>query len=145
LRPILARAPTIARDTALVGRWIRTAGDETVLRRDPESTAVVLAELPRSTAMRVLAAGGDWLRVGLPDGTFGFMPARAAEDANPPLRRTVLAAQVSILAQPDSLAPVIDTLKAGESLAVHGRFRDFYLVRVRDIPVGWIAADDESS
>jgi hypothetical protein len=144
LRPIRARVPAIARDTGLVGRWIRTAGDETVLRREPDSNAVVLSELPRSTAMRVLAAGGDWLRVYLPDGTFGFVPARAAEDANAPLRNTVLAGRVSILAQPDSLAPVIDTLNAGESLAVHGRFRDYYLVRVRDIPVGWIAADEDS-
>jgi len=144
LRPIRASVPAVARDTALVGRWIRTAGEETVLRREPEASAVVLAELPRTTAMRVLAAGGDWLRVSLPDGTFGFVPARAAEDANAPLRRTVLAGQVSILAQPDSMAPVIDTLSAGESLAVHGRFRDFYLVRMRDIPVGWIAADGEA-
>jgi murein DD-endopeptidase MepM/ murein hydrolase activator NlpD len=142
VRPVIASLPPPSRDSVLVGRWIRTSARETTLRQRPDSESSEVARLPRSTAMRVIGAADEWLRVSMPDGTFGFLPADAAEEATAPLRRTVVADGVAVLAKPDDTSPVIHHLDAGQSLEVHGLFRDFYLVRVRDIPIGWVAADD---
>lgn len=142
VRPLPTRLADVGSDTLLVGRWTRTATAETLVRSSPTGTGDVVTRLPRGTAMRVVAAADAWLRVHLPDGSQGYVPARVAEDAVRPLRGTVVANGGQLRAVPADDAPVIDFLDAGERVAVHGLFGDYLLVRASDGPQGWIPVSD---
>lgn len=137
VRPVSARLPDVSRDTALVGEWMRTAGGETVVRAAPGESRT-LARLPRNTAVRVVAASADWLRVVLPDGSVGFVTARATEDADAPLEQTVVASESPVRSAPAAGAPVVATLASGATVNVHARFGDYVWIRSVDGPSGWI-------
>lgn len=142
VRPVRADPPALSDDTALVGRWIRTAAAETSLREAPASDAATTVRLPRSTAMHVLAANAAWLRVRLPDGSMGFVAARGTEGTDAPLRSTILADVAEIRSHPAIGAPVVDRLARGQRLDVQGRFGPFLLVRTDEGARGWLAEAD---
>jgi hypothetical protein len=100
----------------------------------------VLAELPRNTAVRVLAAGADWYRVALPDGRVGYVTAAATESADRPVNVAVLDAPAATLALPAPDADVIEELGTGMSLDVLGRFGEYLLVQRPGGPA-WLAPE----
>lgn len=137
VRPLRGDVPELSADTALVGQWIRTAPSETPVLASP-GTGQTLARLPGNTALRVLAANATWLRVQLPDGTGGFITARAAEAADEPLERTTVAQQSIVRSSPGPAGTVVATLASGAWVAVYGRFGGYVLVRSEGGVRGWI-------
>jgi murein DD-endopeptidase MepM/ murein hydrolase activator NlpD len=131
----------LAVDTAVFGDWTRTAGEGVRLRTAPDDDAHAIAELPRHTALRVIGGAGGWFRIALPDGTHGFVAARLTEDADRPLRNTVLAQAVDLTAAPAPGAAVIINLVPGDAVPVIARFGDYLLVRKDGLPHGWLPAD----
>ena len=137
VRPLRGDLPELSVDTARVGQWIRTVAAETPVLASPGNGAT-LARLPRNTAMRVLAANASWLRVQLPDGTGGYVTARTGEAADQPFDRTIVAQPSVVRASPGPAGTVVATLASGASIAVHGRFGEYVLIRTEGGARGWI-------
>ena len=122
-----------------LGSWARTTQSDIRLRVAPTQRASVIDELPRHTALRVLAGTGDWYRVRLPDGRSGYVAARLTESVDVPVRTEVLSRAVSIQAHPTVTGSRVRTLAPGSPLAVLGRFGDFLFVRDDEGRPGWTA------
>ena len=142
VRRIDTSPPELDVDTSVIGEWTRTARDDINVRVSPETGADLLAELPRHTALLVMAGAGDWYRVALPDGRVGFVAARLVEQAERPLRREVLAAARPVRVRPALGAVPIDSVAAGESVDVLGRFGEFLYVQAGSELTGWMDGED---
>jgi murein DD-endopeptidase MepM/ murein hydrolase activator NlpD len=131
-----APAP-LGRDSALVGRVLRTASAST-LRGGPATRFAGLWTVPaRTTVIVDGAASGGWTRVRFPDGRGGYLPASAIEASDAPFGRQRLAAATTLRVRPDPGAPPIDVLEAPAEVGVLGRFGAFALVEV-DGSRGWV-------
>ncbi len=138
VRPLGRSLPELRVATDVIGAWTRTASEGARLRASPQPSAAVLAELPRHTVVAVTAGTGDWLRVRLPDGGTGFLAARLTEAASDPVRREVLDAPLPVRVEPSLRAAVMDSVPAGVTVDVLGRFGDFLMVRAAQA-TGWLA------
>ncbi|NNK64473.1 MAG: peptidoglycan DD-metalloendopeptidase family protein [Gemmatimonadetes bacterium] len=130
-------------DLDRLGTWARVVNDGLRLRAAPESGAAVLRELKQHTAVRLLAASGDFYRVELPDGAAGYVSARLTEGVEAPVAETVAATDTEARAHPADGAPVVQFVAAGEALPVLGRFEDFLMVREPSGRRAWVRADTQ--
>jgi murein DD-endopeptidase MepM/ murein hydrolase activator NlpD len=131
----------LAADTAVLGDWVRTPRDAVELRAAPSPRAAPVLGLPRHTAMRVIAAVGEWYRVRLPNGLSGYLAARLIEPAHGAVQTAQVPSSQAVLTRPaEPLAPsdVLAEVGAGDSLAVIGRFREYRLVRTPGGLAGWV-------
>ncbi len=63
-------------DLALLGSRVEPSNDGIRLRASPAMRGEVLMELDSGSSLRVLGVSGDWFRVRLPDGGYGYVAAR---------------------------------------------------------------------
>lgn len=119
--------PPLPGEIAGLGGWARVAGAGSPLRPGPGSGPEV--SLPAGAAVRVAGGSGAWLAVRTPDGRSGYVPRGAAAPATEPLRNQRLDSAAPLLSSPTPGAPVMDSLAAGQEVAVLGRHGDFLLVR----------------
>ena len=124
-----------------LGAWTRTSNDGIKLRSGPSRRASVLVQMDEHTPLRVLAAAGSWYRVRLPDGSAGFVAARLMETASEPLRSQVVAAASSLVSEPVSGAPVMESVEAGTDLSVLGTFEGYLYVQSPGGHTGWMASE----
>ena len=136
-----ATIPTLAADTSVLGRFARVARAPVALRSAPDVRASTLVSLERLTAVRLLGASGAWYRVALPDGTPGWVSARALEPATRPVRSERVTVASAVHDEPMSLASVVDSIGVGAAVPVHGRFADWLLVEAPSGRLGWMAND----
>src|SRR5690606_10594668 len=133
-----AEPPRLAVDTASFGKWTRAARDGIRLRAAPADGAPALAELPRHTAMRVLAGTGSWYRVRLPDGTVGFVAGRLLEQADDAVASERVATTLALRSVPLPDAIVVDSIAPGAEVPVLGRFGAYLFVQAPDGRTGWV-------
>lgn len=129
--------PAIAVDTALLGDWIRTRG-RVNLRAAPGTEAELARTLEPGTVARAAAGAAGWYRVELPDRSVGFLAARLTDPVGRPVDRVRPGEGRPVLDAPTEAAAAIDSLTAGETAPVLGRFEDWLLVAVGDRR-GWVA------
>lgn len=132
--------PGLAVDAAAIGHWRRASADGSRLREAPAERAATLAELPRHTAVRVLAAAGGWYRVRLPDDTHGFIAGAQLEPTDRPIREVPFAV-AEARERPTSDSYIVGEVGPGETVPVLGRFGDYLLVTVNGGQPGWLPAD----
>jgi murein DD-endopeptidase MepM/ murein hydrolase activator NlpD/SH3-like domain-containing protein len=125
-------------DTSVLGRWTRATRDGIRLRNAPAEDAPARAELPRHTAMRVLAATGSWYRVRLPDGTVGFVAGRLLEQADDAVASERVAATLPLRSVPLPGALIVDSIAPGAEVPVLGRFGAYLLVQAPGGRTGWV-------
>jgi SH3-like domain-containing protein len=133
--------PAAPADTSTLGRWARIARGGAELRPAPDDRAARLSALPRYTAVRVMAATGRWLRVALPDGARGYVPASRTEAASRPIRTERPRSAVAVRDRPAAVAAVMDSIGPGEAIPVYGRFGQFLYVHAPGGRAGWMAED----
>lgn len=63
-------------DLSMLGSEVQPGNDGIRLRASPAMRGEVLMELDTGASLRVLGASGDWFRVRLPDGGYGYVAAR---------------------------------------------------------------------
>lgn len=132
--------PRLTADTARLGGWSRSSSAQTLNLRDaPNQGASVTARLARHTPLRVLGASGSWFRVALPDGSTGYVAAALTERAHQAIGRQQFAAGASLLDRPAEGAVPMDTVRAGDSLPVLGRFAGYLMVDTGEGRTGWVA------
>ncbi|MFN2316353.1 MAG: hypothetical protein ABR602_06680, partial [Gemmatimonadales bacterium] len=103
--------------------------------------------LDRHTTARVVAAIGEWYRVRLPDGTAGYLSARAMERAGTAIAAAEFTPADSVLTRPAHTGErtvVLEGTRAGGSIAVFGRFEGFLMVRTPNGVNGWLEGADGS-
>ena len=133
--------PTLAADTTILGGFARVARSPVPLRAAPDARAAEITSLERLTAVRLLGASGAWYRVALPDGTPGWVSARALEPATRAVRSERVRVASAVRDEPGSLASVVDSIGVGAAVPVHGRFADWLLVEAPSGRLGWMAND----
>jgi murein DD-endopeptidase MepM/ murein hydrolase activator NlpD len=129
--------PVLQVDTGSVGAWART-GRDGVLRQAAHASSEELASLDTHTMLRVEGGTGRWFRVALPDGRTGYVIGNLVEMPTPPLREQLVSAPQAVLEGPASIALTVDSVRAGDSVAVLGRFDDYLFVRASSGLAGWV-------
>jgi peptidoglycan LD-endopeptidase LytH len=137
-RPVMA-------DANPLGTWRRTTSANLRLRAGPATTTPILAELPQHTAVRLEAATADWYRVALPDGTRGFIIARATQPIASPIRRHELANVTLVRQRPTADATPLADLEPGARVPVLGQYENYLLIRTADGQEGWVRSDRDVS
>ncbi len=137
--------PRLAADTTRFGDWVRTAAEGILLRSEPDARGTEGSALPRHTAARVVAAVGSWYRVRLPDGAMGYLPAASAEPIEESLGRVEGAPRTQVLANLSTQGhpeAILAAHATSDSLAIHGRFGSYLLVRTESGLSGWVRSDE---
>ena len=124
---------------ARLGDSVRVSTVRTVVRLAPNSDAVILRELPKSSALTIIGGTETWLRVELPDGLTGYIASNATEVEKRPLRRLVLPTAKPLLDAADNQAAAIKILPMGSAVDVLAIERSYQLVRNADGQTGWVS------
>ena len=130
--------PALGAALAAIGTERRTSARTSLRPRPDEPDGQPLAV---GTPLRVVGAAAGAYRVLLPDGSGGWVSARAVESLDAPLRSTRLAAAAPLRDRPAPDAATIATLAPGRTLPVLGRFGEYALVRDGE-RVGWVVGAD---
>ncbi len=120
-----------------LGQYVRARETRLVLRRTPATKSATAATAERPTPLLVLGAAAGWLRVQLPGGRSGFVPATAVRPAAA-LRREKLAVEAELQSFPLPGAPAVAALPAQTAVAVLGEFGAYRLVRQANGRTGWV-------
>jgi hypothetical protein len=138
LEPPTGQLEELTADLERLGEWVRLLDDGIRLRAAPGSRADVVRELPRYTALRVLAGSGEYFRVALPDGLIGYVAARLTEPVDEPFSSQLAARGETVRSRPDRGAPPVARLDGDATLPVLGRFESYLYVRVPGGHLGWL-------
>lgn len=98
------------------------------LYAEPTEKGGIKEALPEGTALRVDAATGNYYKVTLPNGNFGYLNSKTVAAVEVPLRKLTPKAAQALYAQPDSVSPRKTVLAAGKPVNILGSFEAFYLV-----------------
>lgn len=135
--------PRLVADTSRLGDWVRVRPALATLRAAPAPRADSVHAMEQHTALRVVAAVGEWYRVRLPDGRDGYLPASLTEPAATAIAAAELDAADTVLARPGSAAlhdVLLDALPAPRPVDVLARFDRYLMIRLPDGASGWIDA-----
>ncbi|MEZ4699687.1 MAG: M23 family metallopeptidase [Rhodothermales bacterium] len=138
INPMQNAPLTLAADTSRLGEWARVTASLAFLRAAPQPRADKRYELPRNTALRLLAGSGDWYRVALPDGEEGFILAHQIETASEPIRSLEIAEGLPIRRAATSTSYPIDSVRVASQLPVFGEFGGYLGVTAPSGRTGWI-------
>jgi murein DD-endopeptidase MepM/ murein hydrolase activator NlpD len=134
--------PPLAADTSALGGWRRVeARGGLELRRAPSERDSSLRTLPRRTVVHVDGAAGRYFRVRLPDGATGYLAASGTAVPTPH-ERVRRPAHALVRSEPTLMAAAIDSVAAGATVPVLGRFDRFLFVRMPSGRTGWLEAGD---
>jgi murein DD-endopeptidase MepM/ murein hydrolase activator NlpD len=131
VRPVPPAPAPPALDPGQLGAWRRVTMDDVTLRTAPDSAGPARGQVSRDAPVRVSAIVGPWIRVAVPDGRAGFLPAGATEPARP-IRTTSLESDAPLRDRPDERAAEVGRLEAGARIDVIGRLGDHLYVRAGD-------------
>ena len=143
LRPPQGTMEEQTADLGQLGEWVRLLNDGIRLRAAPNRRGEVLRELGQYTPLRVLAGSGEYFRVRLPDGAYGYVASRLTEPANLPLGSEVAARNQAILSGPSYTASVITQLDAGTELPILGRYEGYLYVLTPNGHTGWMGEQQQ--
>jgi murein DD-endopeptidase MepM/ murein hydrolase activator NlpD len=132
--------PPVTADDAALGTLRRTTSASLRLRAGSGTSSPILTELPRHTVVRLESAIADWYRVTLPDGTRGFVIARATQPLDVPIRRHRPAASTLVRQHPEPAATPIAALEPGARVPVLGQYEGYVLIRTAAGLEGWVSA-----
>lgn len=125
-------------DLAQLGTWVRLLNDGIRLRAAPSRRGEVLRELGQYTPLRVLAGSGEYFRVRLPDGAYGYVASRLTESTDLPLGSEFVTRNQMILSGPSYTASVVAQLVAGTELPILGHYEGYLYVLTPSGHTGWM-------
>ena len=121
-----------------LGDSARVSANRAIVRISPNADSPIVRELPKSSALTIIGGTADWLRIELPDGSYGYLSSQATETAGRSLRRVSLPTSTELLDTASPMAGVIETLRAGIQVEVLGLFNGYQLVRRSNQATGWV-------
>jgi len=99
LRPPRGAPPVLTADLDRLGSWVRPVDEGIRLRAAPDVGAPVVREVGPEASGRVLGGSGEYYRVALPDGVYGYVAARLTEPADRPPQPAPLTAELALVQQ----------------------------------------------
>jgi peptidoglycan LD-endopeptidase LytH len=139
------RAPALRVGLDRLGRWLRVPSGGTRLRAQPDASSPSVTTLARGSAVLTKGARGSWLRVELPDGTVGWLPANRVRPW-PKRRATPMLDDAAVLLRaPAAQAPAIVEVEAASALVERAKWGDWRLVETADGEVGWILPSESAA
>jgi murein DD-endopeptidase MepM/ murein hydrolase activator NlpD len=132
--------PLVTARVEPLGTLRRTTGSRLRLRAGSNASSPIVKELPLHTIVRLDAAVADWYRVALPDGTRGFVLARATEPLDSPIRRYQSPAITLVRQRPVPTATAVADMPARVRVPVLGRYESYLLIRTPEGREGWVEA-----
>lgn len=127
-----------ARQRASLGTRMRVSAGRARLIGGPLSGAERLQDLAQGTLFEVRGVHREFLRIRLPDGATGWLPARVASALARPMRKMKLSEETALRTGAEPSAPVLGRVPAGERVAVLGAFGPALYVRAASGLEGWI-------
>ena len=143
LRPPRGALAEQTADLGHLGEWVRLLNDGIRLRATPERRGEILRELGQYTPLHVLGGSGEYFRVRLPDGAYGYVASHLTEPTNLPLGSEVAARNQMILSGPSYAASVIVQLDAGTEVPILGRYEGYLYVRTPSGHTGWMGEQQQ--
>ncbi|QHT72241.1 peptidoglycan DD-metalloendopeptidase family protein [Rhodocytophaga rosea] len=134
--------PVIA-DMKRLATWARVGAKKASVRIAPDAKATLLLELDRNTPVYITGGAANWYKVKLPNEITGYVSSTLIENLEKPLRTQRLQAPGLLLEQPDSLAPFVTALEAGDALPVLAENDEFLFVQTLNGEQGWIPKSAE--
>jgi murein DD-endopeptidase MepM/ murein hydrolase activator NlpD len=138
IRQSIGQPRAINTDLSRLGNWARNGGKQSTIRLSPDSKSLVLAEVPRYTPMRVIAATHDWYRIALPDGMIGYVAGSTLESLEKPIKEQKLVTTAALLDSPNFRAAPVDSLKPGAKVSILASFGYFQYVKDGQGRSGWL-------
>ena len=143
LRPPRGALAEQTADLGHLGEWVRLLNDGIRLRATPERSGEILRELGQYTPLHVLGGSGEYFRVRLPDGAYGYVASHLTEPTDLPLGSEVAARNQMILSGPSYAASVIVQLDAGPEAPILGRYEGYLYVRTPSGQTGWMGEQQQ--
>jgi len=143
LRPPRGALAEQTADLGHLGEWVRLLNDGIRLRATPERSGEILRELGQYTPLHVLGGSGEYFRVRLPDGAYGYVASHLTEPTDLPLGSEVAARNQMILSGPSYAASVIVQLDAGTEVPILGRYEGYLYVRTPSGQTGWMGEQQQ--
>ena len=143
LRPPRGALAEQTADLGHIGEWVRLLNDGIRLRATPERRGEILRELGQYTPLHVLGGSGEYFRVRLPDGAYGYVASHLTEPTDLPLGSEVAARNQMILSGPSYAASVIVQLDAGTEVPILGRYEGYLYVRTPSGQTGWMGEQQQ--
>lgn len=143
LRPPRGALAEQTADLGHLGEWVRLLNDGIRLRATPERRGEILRELGQYTPLHVLGGSGEYFRVRLPDGAYGYVASHLTEPTDLPLGSEVAARNQMILSGPSYAASVIVQLDAGTEVPILGRYEGYLYVRTPSGQTGWMGEQQQ--
>jgi hypothetical protein len=137
LRPLRTEPTELSVDLDRLGDWSRTADDAVEILAAPDRRARIIGSIEPLAPVRIWGASARYYRVGLPDGTGGYVIGDLTEPATP-LRSESMAGAGFVLDRPLPQGAVIEELLPGDRVPVFGNFGDFLYVRTPGGLSGWL-------
>jgi murein DD-endopeptidase MepM/ murein hydrolase activator NlpD len=124
----------IVADTGFLNQWART-GLSAKIYAGASTRDSVLFEVPRGSAIQIIAAADTWYKIVMPDGREGFIKENAVIDKA--LKTLQSNSAVKLLDHPSLAAAAKKTMPGDISVKIIGEFQNFYLVKYQD-DLGWV-------
>lgn len=141
VRESMAEAAVIKVRLESLGLWHRIAAGNTNLRLSPSTASPIITTLPEDTPLFTQAGTDDWFRIILPDGTKGFVYSSLIEPLTSPIETETIKNDAVIYDHANALAAVMDSVFAGSTINLFGKFNDFLLVKNEKGNLGWIQSE----
>ena len=120
--------------------YVRVTSERIKMRRGPDLTETVIADIPDGTVLQYLGKKNDWLNVKIPYHDKGYIAAGNTKFIH--YKNIEILTTTLILDGPDVDYKVIGQANRGADLKVIGEESTYYLVIVKDSQLGWIDIRD---
>ncbi len=126
--PVTKTPGKIVASDRLLGKLVRTNSKASSIFPEPNARTRAIQTPEVNSVLRAEAATGTWYRVGLQDGTTGYIHHNQVEEIENPIRTNTTSAAVALFESPTADAPRKLTLDKGQQVRVLGTFKNFYFV-----------------
>jgi peptidoglycan LD-endopeptidase LytH len=127
----------LSADTGQLGKLARITNPTARLKTSFDARAPG-SPLERETIVRIEAGSADQFRVELPDGLTGFVSSTAVESVEHPTGSRKTPVAMALLEEPTVAALIVDSLAAGTTIQIMGRFGNYVMARRASGETGWV-------
>lgn len=134
--PLIPPTPNIIADATKLNATMRTINRQVEFSENQQLPSAEM--LKQHTVVRVLAASGNYYKIELPNGKYGYVSSKSVAEAKPLSTRKIVANSQSLLDYPNETAGIKADLAIGLTVNVIGTFQDYQLISTSENLVGWI-------
>lgn len=132
-------APIVS-DQKVLGQWVR-AKQPGISLTSAASRSAQIAELEQHVPMQIVAAANNHYRVGLPDGTSGYVSATGIESTESNIQSFLAEQSMALQDSPTADGIQKSLIHTGEVIDILAEFQNHWLIRVKGHGIGWLSVE----